>query len=172
MLLPQGVNSAVSNKNLDIKLKVLKAKANDTALLIQNGRLRDYAKSSKKFCKHLESCDDRVFGSVGIRFNKSTIDREGDLVSIKTLCDLREEDMIAFALKAWRMPGELSSGKTFQGIFSFSNAGSAYKSEQESPTTKPNENYLLKTDGQEVEHARLMKRNKVVGTTFEPVTWE
>ncbi|WP_412509412.1 hypothetical protein, partial [Roseovarius sp. SYSU LYC5161] len=64
-------------------------------------------------------------------------DREGT----KILCDLREEQMIRFALEAWKLEGEYADTQ-FVGMYSFAYEGSSYRY-RESLNTKAKQNYLL-----------------------------
>lgn len=172
MLLPHGINSAAGNKSLGEKLDVFENKKNDTILLLQNTRLEEKVKLADAFCTHLEARDDEKFGRVGNRFNGPTIDENHDLVVAKTLCDLREEDMIAFALRVWRMEGESSSGLAFRGIFSFAYGGRSYVSKEESAATKANENHILDTDRDGQVTKRRKRRDKVIKRKFKPVHWD
>jgi hypothetical protein len=172
MLLPHGINSSAGNKSLEDKLEVFEKKKSKTILLLQNSRLEQCVKSANAFCARLETRDDKKFGPIGNRFNGSTIKESRDLVVAKTLCDLREEEMISFALRAWRMEGESSAGLAFRGMFSFSYDGRSYVSKEESAETKANENHILDTDDKAPETKRRKRRDEVIERKFKPDRWD
>jgi hypothetical protein len=172
MLLPQGVNAAAGKKTLTEKLDVFEERKQSTILLLQNTRLKEAVSLANNFCNHLEARGDEKFGRTGNRFNISTIKENRELVVAKTLCDLREEEMIAFALRTWRMEGERSGNLAFRGMFSFSHDGRCYVSKEEAKETKAIQNYILDTDDKAPATVRRKRRDKVLKRAMETVWWD
>ena len=183
MLLSQGVNASLGDKPPAEKVALLREREGRNALLVQNARLGNLFAQASAFRAHLEQRHDPAFGSAGRqRFNGPTKVRNGLLAEAKTLCDLREEEMIRFALRAWRMPGEQlenRDGKRFLGLFSFRFEDETYVSGDERSATKEATNYVLEqlADGEEnipgddaLAH-RLRRRNDVLGRDVPPVDW-
>ncbi len=90
--------------------------------------------------------------------------------------------MVSFALEAWRMPGEElgeREGERFLGVFSFRLEDETYLSDKERPATKENANYVLQRAPEATAGNarldrlvdRLVRRNEILGYTFEPVSW-
>ena len=144
MLLPHKVNILRSNRDMEFKDEQT-AKAGAT-LLRQNIEAHEDAKLAKEFADKLSQRDDKQFGAVRRRFNQPTIDLNREIVRIRTLCDLREEKMVKFALQAWRFPGESGKRQTFEGIFSLPHEGEAFLPTKEHAGSK-NENYVMSASG-------------------------
>jgi hypothetical protein len=162
MLLPKGLNASFSNADVVDKLAILISETGISSL-IQNGLLKQYLDKSTKFVDCLELRKNEAFGEIKARYNINIVQPNRDIAIAKTLCDLREEDMIRFALEAWKMPGEKYEEVTFKGVFSFSFAGEAYVSTYENLGNKKNENYVIDTGGlDDPLAARLAERNKVL----------
>lgn len=172
MLLPHGINAAAGNKSLVEKLDVFEKRKNDTVLLLQNTQLKEKVALANAFCTHLEAREDENFGPTGNRFNGPTIEDNHDLVVAKALCDLREEEMISFALRAWRMEGESSASLAFRGMFSFAHGGRSYVSKEESAETKANENHILDTDGAAPLTKRRKRRDEIMKRKVKPIHWD
>ena len=176
MLLPHKVNILRSNGDLDFKAKQT-ADAN-AILLRQNWRAEKDAELAKNFANYLSQRDDKRFGTVRKRFNQPTIEANWELVRIRTLCDLREAEMVRFALEAWRFPDENGKGHIFEGMFSLPHGGEAFLPTREHAGTKENENYVMRAeDGarSKVPPAleRLRARRKILGRDeMEPVAWK
>lgn len=172
MLLPHGLNITLSNNTPEVKqTKMNEAKI---TMLRQNRILEDIVTKAEKFVEILQNRDDERFGADRSRFYKKTIEKNGTIALVKTICDLREEAMVSFALKEWRLPGEPDSGNEFAGIFSFAHSEEAFFSDRETPSNKAKENYVLvqgNTDGP-VGLARLRARNDALECGIvEPVRW-
>ena len=183
MLLPQGVNVGLSNDTVDVKCEALPGHSRTNSLLVQNKMLKDFVESAATFRDALERADSADFGRERkYRFHKSDIETNGDVAAAKTLCDLREEEMVRFALRAWRMPGERlgeQAGEQFLGMFSFGFKDEAYQSDKEGPANKEVTNYVLgdvtgADGGNERLDAlkeRLRRRNELLGLAPEPAVW-
>jgi hypothetical protein len=171
MLLPHGLNITLSNNTPGVKNKKLgEAKV---TMLRQNIALADAVKKAECFVGILQNRNDTVFGARRKRFNAKTIERNGTLSLVKTICDLREEAMIAFALNEWRLPGETGTGRGFAGMFSFAHLDEAFCSERETASNKLNENYVLVADSpaDQGSVARLNARNSVLELNRNPILW-
>ena len=174
MLLPHKVNILRSNGDLEFKDKQT-AQANVT-LLRQNAEAEKDASLAKKFARNLSHRNNEQFGTVKVRYNKLTIEANWNIVHIRTLCDLREEKMIQFALQAWRFPDERGKGHTFEGMFSLPHEGEAFLPTKEHIGAK-NENYVLLSGGGKRSKLplaldRLRERCKIIDRHIEPVTWK
>jgi len=184
MLLPQGVNNSLNDRSPTSKLSALAEHGLQNSLLVQNKQLAGFHEDAIKFRVHLEERNDQDFGSTRQRrFNAQTREPNRVVAEAKTLCDLREEEMVRFALSAWRMPGETLGDKEderFLGMFSFRFEDETYLSNLERPSTKETENYIIKQvfgadsgkhhlDGLE---KRLMLRNAFLNRVFVPVSWK
>lgn len=174
MLLPHKVNIQRSNGDLEFKAK--KTVDANAILLEQNWSAEKVAELAKKFAEYLSQRDDKRFGKVKNRFNKSTIEANWELVRLRTLCDLREEEMIRFALEVWRFPGEIGLGHVFEGMFSLPYEGETFLPTKEHAGIKENENYVTRAKdgaGGNVPPAskRLAARREVTGHGITPVAW-
>lgn len=147
MLLPQGVNSSLSNDLPEMKAQKLAEHGLQNSLLLQNKQLQGFVDHAQAFQTLLEARSNDAFGSVRKnRFNSQTIGPNQIVAEAKTLCDLREEQMIRFALSAWRMPGESlgeREGEQFLGMFSFRFEDETYQSDKERAATKETANYVV-----------------------------
>ena len=139
MLMPKGMNIAVSKHLPEIKA----GKINDMKIikLQQNVDLDNYVRKAKFFADYLEAENAEVFGEVN-KPQAKTIEKCRNVVMTKVLCDLREEEMIRFALSAWKLQGEDLVDR-FIGVHSFAHEGSTYRHEREGLSTKFKQNYLL-----------------------------
>lgn len=174
MLLPSKVNIQRSNGDLEFKAET--SASAQAILLKQNWAAEAAVKQAKKFADYLSQRDNLCFGEVKKRFNKSTIEANWDLVRVKTLCDIREEQMFRFALIAWRFPGETGTGLVFEGVFSLPHEGEAFLPTKELAGIKGNMNYVLRAkDGARVKQSaasqRLAARRKVIGCRLDPTVW-
>lgn len=175
MLLPHRLNVQLSNSDLEIKAKVSgEAKI---SLLQQHKKAKEAAHKAKKFCELLESRKNEIFGEKKRRFNKPTLEANWDIVLVRTLCDLREEEMIGFALEAWRFPGESGSGHGFAGMFSLPFEGETFQVDKEDVRNKRRENYVLSIEGAKAAHKapaanRHEKRQEILGLAMKPVYWD
>ena len=173
MLLPHKVN--IQRRNRDLESKAKQTAESDATLLRQNEEAEKDAELAKEFADHLSQRDNNQFGTVRNRFNQSTIKANWEIVKIRTLCDLREEKMIQFALQAWRFPDEDGKGHTFEGMFSLPHDGEAFLPTKEHTGTKY-ENYVMQSRGSKRSKvpsglARLKARCKIIDRHIETVTW-
>lgn len=152
MLMPKGMNIQVSNHLPEIKTK--KIHDMNISKLQQNERLQNYVRQAVYFADHLETDKALSFGDEKKPQTK-TIKECRNVVMTKILCDIREEEMIHFALQAWKLDGEETEG-CFIGLHSFARDGSTYRHNNENSKTKANRNYLLSGDD-DVELARRHK---------------
>lgn len=139
MLMPKGMNIVVSKHLPEIKA----VKINDMKIvkLQQNVDLDTYVKKAKFFADYLEGNKASEFGESN-KPQAKTIEKCRNVVMTKVLCDLREEEMIRFALSAWRLDGEDLVDR-FVGVHSFAHDGSTYRHDREGLSTKFKQNYLL-----------------------------
>ena len=139
MLMPKGMNIVISKHLPEIKAK----KINDMKIikLQQNVDLEIYVRKAKFFADYLESGKATAFGEVN-KPQIKTIEDCRNVVMTKVLCDMREEEMIRFALSAWKLDGE-DFGYRFIGVHSFTYDGSTYRHKKEGMSTKLKQNYLL-----------------------------
>lgn len=138
MLMPKGMNVMLSNHLPEIKAgKMKQLKINK---LQQNEDLQDYVQAAVGFATYLETKKAAAFGD-NTKIQPRIIKRCRNIVMTKILCDLREENMIRFALDAWKLDGEKMDG--FLGVHSFAHAGSSYRHDIEKNKTKAEQNYLL-----------------------------
>lgn len=130
-LIPKGVNIALSNGTLEQKALTLNKESIQVAGL-QRDRLSRYVDHSRRFLQVLESRGKEVqpdsfeFDDVPhsrFSFNAPTIEQNRLIAQYKTLCDLRETDMIRFALDTWMMDAEKPQKTSFYGVLSFAYAG-------------------------------------------------
>ena len=175
MLLPHKVN--IERSNGDLEFKTSKSAKSQAVLLKQNETSEKKAEKAKKFADHLSQRNDQRFGEDKTRFNKRTIKSNCTLVRIRTLCDLREEEMIRFALTAWRFPGEIGEGQVFEGMFSLPYDGETFLVDKEHAGNKTNENYVLGTKAKSGSNEpraleRLNARRGVTGFKMTPVAWD
>ena len=178
VLLPQGVNSEFSNKTVDEKIALMEEARQRVDLLRQNERIKPVYRKAVLFRQRLEERRDGRFGEERQWFRTSTKEANGLVAEAKTFCDLREQEMIAFALRTWRMPDEYidaSEAECFVGMFSFRHEGECYESRRESPLDKTNENFVMQ---RELEGAirpqplnRLNARAAVLNVDLLTVTW-
>ena len=75
---------------VEMELELCRSKSGEIALPVQNVRLHEYPKNADEFRQYLERRNGAKFGSVSQQFNQPTNDKERDLVSVKTLCDMRD----------------------------------------------------------------------------------
>ena len=174
MLLPNKLNIQRSNGDLDFKSE--KTSNSKAVILRQNEMTEKAAGRAKIFADYLARREDRTFGEVKKRFNKPTIEANWDIVRVRTLCDLREEAMISFALSAWRFREEAGSGHAFEGMFSLPHDGEAFLASKEHNGIKANDNYVIRSrDASGARAAQLLMRikarRKLIGDEFEPVVW-
>ena len=175
MLLPHRLNVQLGNGDLEIKER--QSAAAKVSLLQQNKHAKEAARKAKEFCVHLSSRKDEKFGDKKRRFNTPTLEANWDIVRVRTLCDLREEQMIRFALEAWRIPGEAGSGHAFEGMFSLPFGGEAFQVDKEHVSIKARENYVLSIKGAKAVNktsaaARLEARQEILCLAMEPVYWD
>jgi len=139
MLMPKGMNIVISKHLPEIKAKQI----NDMKIskLQQNVDLENYVQKATFFSDYLEAGKAGAFGEVN-KPQAKTIEECRNVVMTKVLCDLREEEMIRFALSAWKLDGENSGGR-FIGVHSFAHDGSTYRHKREGMSTKFKQNYLL-----------------------------
>lgn len=174
MLLPHKVNIGRSNGDLEFKAeKTVNANA---ILLKQNWSAEKKAELAKEFADYLSQRDDPLFGEVRTRFNTPTIEANWELVRVRTLCDLREEEMFRFALEVWRFPGETGMGHVFEGMFSLSHEGEAFLPTKEHAGIKENENYVTRAKDSAEGNVppafeRLAARGEVICGGIAPVAW-
>ncbi|RFP85492.1 DUF262 domain-containing protein [Rhodobacteraceae bacterium 63075] len=174
MLIPHKVN--IQRSNGDLKFKAEKTADSSAVLLQQNVTAQAADEFAVKFSEYLVQRNDELFGEVKNRFNEPTIEANSDLVRVRTLCDLREEDMIRFALEAWRFPGENGMGHVFEGMFSLPSGGETYLPTRED-AIKENENYVMRAEysargKRPAAFERLAKRRKVIGNERAPIAWK
>jgi hypothetical protein len=139
MLMPKGMNIVISKHLPEIKAE----KISDMKIikLQQNVDLDNYVRKAKFFADYLEAEKAEAFGEVN-KPQAKTIEKCRNVVMTKVLCDLREEEMIRFALDAWKLDGEELVGR-FIGVHSFAYDGSTYRHDREGLSTKLKQNYLL-----------------------------
>ncbi|MEP6355301.1 MAG: DUF262 domain-containing protein [Hyphomicrobiales bacterium] len=171
MLLPHALNISSGKDTLDKKAHKLKNA--DITLLRQNEKLPSLINKAQDFVKTLQERNDKRFGATRNRFNKNTIAPNASIALIKTVCDLREEAMITFALRQWRLEGETEQGRGFAGMFSFNHSGETFESNKETASTKSNSNFVdITKDANETDHRkRLQARNEVIEGVIEPYYW-
>ena len=174
MLLPNKLNIQRSNGDLDFKSE--KTSNSQAVILRQNEMTERAAGRAKIFAEYLARREDGAFGEVKKRFNKPTIEANWDIVRVRTLCDLREEAMISFALSAWRFREEAGSGHSFEGMFSLPHDGEAFLASKEHTGIKANDNYVIRSRDSSGARAaqllmRIKARRKLIGDEFEPVVW-
>lgn len=174
MLLPHRMNVQLGNG--DLEFKEGQAAAAKVALLQQNAAALALAKKAKEFANHLSRPNDERFGETKTRFNKPTLEANWDIVRVRTLCDLREEEMVRFALRAWQFPGETGSGHVFEGMFSLPFDGEAFQVDKEHIGIKMQENYVLSVGGTRSGNMapaaqRLKARREIMHDETEPASW-
>ena len=172
MLLPHGLNITLSNNTPEVKIE--KAEAAKITLLRQNVTLADVVAKAANFVSVLQNRDDVRFGARRNRFNSKTIEKNGPLALVKTICDLREEEMIEFALSEWRLPGETGVDREFLGVFSFAHSDETFQSEKEGASNKSKENYVIvsKRAASDAALSRLKARNDVMKFEGKQVGWK
>lgn len=176
MLLPHRMNVQLGNGDLEFKIE--ETAAAKVSLLQQNAAAMVAARDATEFTRYLLCRNDERFGEKKKRFNKPTEIANWDIVRVRTLCDLREEQMIRFALGAWRFPGEMGSGHVFEGMFSLPFDGEAFQVDKEHIGIKMSENYVLSAGGGKSANMapaaqRLKARNAIIGRdNVEPVYWK
>lgn len=139
MLMPKGMNIVLSKHLPEIKAE----KISDMKIikLQQNVDLDGFVRKAKYFADHLEAGKAEPFGELN-KPQAKTIEKCRNVVMTKVLCDLREEEMIRFALGAWKLDGENVVDR-FIGVHSFAHEGSTYRHDREGLSTKLKQNYLL-----------------------------
>lgn len=174
MLLPHRINVQLGNSDLEIKEQ--QSDEAKVSLLQQNERAKEAARKAKEFCEYLIQREDELFGDKKRRFNTPTLQANRHIVRVRILCDLREEEMIRFALEAWRFPGESGSGHGFAGMFSLPFEGEAFQVDKEDIGNKAPENYVLTVEGLKSANKtpaaqRLKARQKILGLAMDPLYW-
>jgi hypothetical protein len=139
MLMPKGLNITVWKHPPETKV----SKITDMKIikLQQNIDLYSYVRKASIFADFLEVEKATTFGEVN-KPQVKTIAKCRNVVMAKILCDLREEEMIRFALGAWKLEGEVVADR-FIGVHSFAHEGSTYRHDKEGMSTKFKQNYLL-----------------------------
>lgn len=171
MLLPHGLNITLSNNTPELKQeKIGEAKI---TMLRQNVTLANIVVKAADFVSVLQDRDDLRFGAQRKRFNAKTIEKNGPLALVKSICDLREEEMIEFALKEWRLPGEAGLDREFMGVFSFAHSDESFQSERESASNKSKENYVIVSNSMNLNASlcRLKSRNDVMKLSGKKLGW-
>ena len=178
VLLPQGVNSEFSNKPVNEKIALMEGARQRVDLLRQNERIQDVHGKAALFRQILEERQDGRFGEERHWFRTSTKEANGLIAEAKTFCDLREQEMIAFALRTWRMPDEhidAAEAECFVGMFSFRHEGECYESDGESPIDKTNENFVMQRDLEGATRPRPLDRLNARAAVLDvdplTVTW-
>ena len=173
MLLSHRLN--VQRSNGDLEFKDRKTEDARVVTLKQNDRASLAARKARDFADHLAARGDARFGDASKSFYKPTIEANYEIVRIRTMCDLREEEMIAFALKAWRFPGETGRRQAFRGMFSLPQQDESFLVTREHAGNKGNENHVLGARhpaGLEMPAAqRLAARREVLDMGIDDVDW-
>lgn len=169
MLLPKGVNIVLSNGTLDEKRTKLSEQSKRVSGL-QSKRLSIYVEKAIKFQRALENRGNGLQreefyfdDSAGSQFYTPTTEANRQIALLKTLCDMREMDMIGFSLKTWMFPKEKEYVKTrYCGVISFSHSGVAYKANEESNANKLKQNAVLDSQGEFDKRKRMVEQRESI----------